>query len=240
MKINALDYPIYRELNNIVRNSNEKEIIIDNCIGQRYIGCASSNKKITINGTPGNALGAYLDGAEIEVFGNAQDATADTMNDGKIVIHGNCGDAAGYGMRGGSIYIRDNAGYRAGIHMKAYKEKFPVMVIGGSTGSFLAEYQAGGLIIVLGLNDDKQKTGFMCGTGMHGGKVIIKAEEMPQGLSQHVTVNKTDINGLKDEKKYIEEYSKIFGVDIDLLTKGSFYVLTPDSKHPYKQMYTNN
>mgnify|MGYP002508363490 CR=1 FL=1 len=44
-----------------------------------------------------------------------------------------------------------NAGYRAGIHMKAYKDKVPVMVIGGTAGSFLGEYQAGGVIVVLGL-----------------------------------------------------------------------------------------
>ena len=92
-----------------------------------------------------------LAGADITVRGNAQDAVGDTMNDGSIVIHGNIGDAAGYAMRGGRIYVKGNAGYRAGIHMKEYKDKKPVIVIGGRAGSFLGEYQAGGLIIVLGL-----------------------------------------------------------------------------------------
>lgn len=59
-------------------------------------------------------------------------------------------------MRGGEIYVRGNAGYRAGIHMKAYRDKRPVMVIGGRTGSFLGEYQAGGYIIVLGLLDERK------------------------------------------------------------------------------------
>lgn len=36
------------------------------------------------------------------------------------------------------------------FHMKEYKEKVPVLVIGGRTGSFLGEYQAGGIIVVLG------------------------------------------------------------------------------------------
>mgnify|MGYP002508793462 CR=1 FL=1 len=57
----------------------------------------------------------------------------------------------GYAMRGGKIFVKGNAGYRAGIHMKAYEEKKPVMVIGGTAGSFLGEYQAGGVIVVLGL-----------------------------------------------------------------------------------------
>ena len=110
-----------------------------------------SDKSITINGIPGNALGAYLNGATITVNANAQEAVGDTMNAGKIVVHGNIGDAAGYAMRGGKIFVKGNAGYRAGIHMKAYKEKKPVMVIGGTAGSFLGEYQAGGVIVVLGL-----------------------------------------------------------------------------------------
>ncbi len=240
MIINALSYNNYRDLNSAVKNSADKDIIIENCLGQRYIGCAQRNKKITVHGTPGNALGAYLDGAEIEVFGNAQDATADTMNDGSIIIHGSCGDAAGYGMRGGKIFLRDNAGYRAGIHMKAYKEKFPVMMIGGSAGSFLAEYMAGGLIIVLGLNDAVQKVGFMCGTGMHGGKVVIRAEEAPKGLPAQVIVNETDYKGLKAESKYIDEYCRIFAADKAMMEKGRYFVLTPDSEHPYRQMYTNN
>ena len=77
-------------------------------------------------------------------------------------------------MRGGKIYIQGNAGYRAGIHMKAYKEKIPVMIIGGYAGSFLGEYQAGGIIIVLGLHTDRRHIvgNFPC-TGMHGGKMFL-------------------------------------------------------------------
>lgn len=42
--------------------------------------------------------------------------------------------------------------------MKAYKEKVPVMVIGGTAGSFLGEYQAGGVIVVLGLEATGKKS----------------------------------------------------------------------------------
>ena len=35
-----------------------------------------------------------------------------------------------------AIFVKGNAGYRAGIHMKAYKEKKPIMVIGGRAGSY--------------------------------------------------------------------------------------------------------
>ena len=123
----------FKEINQVLRERDEVKIV--NCLGQRFIGAGMRNKKIDISGTPGNALGAYFDGGEITVEGNAQDAVGDTMNAGKIVIHGNVGDAVGYAMRGGAIYIKGNAGYRAGIHMKAYREKIPVIVIGGAAGS---------------------------------------------------------------------------------------------------------
>ena len=145
----------YRSLNEAIRAAGDT-CHITGCLGQRFIAAGMSGKKIEIDGIPGNALGAYLGGCEITIHGNAQDAVGDTMNDGTIVVSGSIGDAAGYAMRGGAIYIKGNAGYRAGIHMKEYKEKKPVIVIGGRAGSFLGEYQAGGVIVVLGLHTDSR------------------------------------------------------------------------------------
>ena len=126
MTIDTRDMDFAR-LNRQIREGGQ-DCHLKNCIGQRFIAAGVSGKRLTIDGVPGNALGAYLNGAEITVNGNAQDAVGDTMNEGRIVINGNIGDAAGYAMRGGKIFIKGNAGYRAGIHMKAYKEKKPVMV----------------------------------------------------------------------------------------------------------------
>ena len=115
----ALDF---QALNQQLREGGDACAII-NCCGQRFIAAGMAGKSITIDGVPGNALGAYLNGASVTVRGNAQDAVGDTMNEGEIIVHGGIGDAAGYAMRGGRILIRDGAGYRAGIHMKAYKDK---------------------------------------------------------------------------------------------------------------------
>ena len=117
----------YKQVNEKVREAAEKDdsITIENVIGQRYIGCGSSGKNITVHGTPGNGLGQYLNGSTLEVFGNAQEAVGDTMNEGDIIIHGNVGDACGYGMRGGRIFIEGDCGYRGGIHMKAYHGALP-------------------------------------------------------------------------------------------------------------------
>lgn len=231
----------FKVLNDKIKACVGEEVVIDNCLGQRYIASGRSKGDIIINGTPGNALGCYLDGCKITVNGNAQDATGDTMNEGAIIIHGSSGDATGYAMRGGKIFVRDNAGYRAGIHMKAYKEKLPVLVIGGCAGSFLGEYQAGGVIVVLGLNSDtKTPVGYFCGTGMHGGKIFIRCEELPTDLPKQVVTREATKEDMAEINGYITEFCDEFKKSKkDVLSK-KFYVLIPDTKNPYKQLYTHN
>jgi len=221
--------------------SEPNEVVVNNCIGQRYIAAGRERGKVIINGVPGNALGAYLDGSIIEVYGNAQDATGDTMNEGEIIIHGSSGDATGYAMRGGKIFIRDNAGYRAGIHIKAYKEKKPLIIIGGCAGSFLGEYQAGGTIIVLGINCNKEiPVGDFCGTGMHGGKIYIRTDTLPEDLPRQVDSRKCTKADLDEISEHIKTFCSHFNTDYSEIISKSFYVLEPDTKNPYKRLYTHN
>ena len=230
----------YTTLNEAIRQADEEIDVVD-CLGQRFIGAGFRNKNITIHGIPGNALGAYLNGAEITVHGNTQDAVGDTMNAGKIVIHGNIGDAAGYAMRGGKIFVQGNAGYRAGIHMKEYGEKVPVLVIGGCAGSFLGEYQAGGVIMVLGLNrgDKRIVHNFPC-TGMHGGKLILRGDCTDVTFPGQVsTRTPTDADHILI-RKYVTEYCSLFGADLEEVLRSPFTVVTPDSANPYQQMYVAN
>lgn len=239
MKINA-DNLSFDELNTAIRNAKEKCEIL-NVIGQRFIAAGMSDKNVTINGIPGNALGAYLNGGRIIVNGNAQDAVGDTMNAGEIVVHGNIGDATGYAMRGGSIYVKGNSGYRAGIHMKAYKEKIPIMVIGGTVGSFLGEYQAGGIIIVLGLkNNGKRIVGNFPCTGMHGGKTILRSNCKDIVFPHQVSANPATAEELKKIEKYVAKYCLLFNENIDSIMNSPFTVVTPNSKNPYKQLYVAN
>jgi len=239
MKISVKELD-HKTLNEILRESAE-DIVLNDCCGQRFIGAGMTNRSITINGIPGNALGAYLNGAEITVNANAQDAVGDTMNEGRIIVHGNIGDAAGYAMRGGKIYVKGNAGYRAGIHMKAYKEKVPVMIIGGTAGSFLGEYQAGGIIIVLGLVAEKRKiVGYFPCTGMHGGKMFLRSDCKDVKFPDQVTARAADSEDMKELKAYINEYCRIFGYNAEEILNSAFTVVTPDSKNPYNQMYVAN
>ena len=229
----------FRELNTQIK-STSSDILIEKCYGQRFIGSSEKGRTITINGTPGNALGAYLDGAVIEVNGNAQDAVGDTMNDGKIIVHGNAGDALGYAMRGGCILVKGNSGYRTGIHMKEYKDKRPVIVIGGKVGSFLGEYLAGGLIIVLGIGIDDAPVGNFTGTGMHGGRIYIRSKKELDDLPEQVTNEVATKQDMNEIAPYISEFSKHFGMDMEEIMDDTFYILRPNAKNPYKQLYTEN
>lgn len=227
----------FKDLNAQVRQQREKEITIENCNGQRYVGGGLADARLEIWGTPGNGLGAYLNGAQLTVRGNAQDAAGDTMNDGLILIHGSAGDGTGYAMRGGAVYIRDDVGYRAGIHMKAYQDKLPVLVVGGKAGSFLGEYQAGGVIVVLGIGcGGALPAGNFCGTGMHGGTIYLRSDEEPGYLSGQIEASAVDATEIKP---YIDAYCGYFDADKRELMAGTYYRLTPNTKNPYKQLYTH-
>ena len=230
----------YRDINECLRSGGRDSTLMG-CLGQRFIGAGMSGLSVTVEGIPGNALGAYLTGASITVRGNAQDAVGDTMNDGEITIHGSVGDAAGYAMRGGSIFIQGDAGYRTGIHMKEYREKVPLIVIGGTTGSFLGEYQAGGVIVVLGLCRGKRRIvgQFPC-TGMHGGKLILRSDGSDLTFPGQVTARSADAGDLEQIEKYVREYCSRFGTDVEVVMNHPFTVVTPDSRNPYKQLYVAN
>ncbi len=238
MKINASDME-FKVLNDKVRLSSDRDIEIHDLCGQRYIAAGSEGKNIKIYGVAGSALASFLDGSTVEVFDNVEDAVGDTMNDGLVIVHGSAGDTLGYAMRGGRIYIRDKAGYRTGIHMKAYREKQPLIIIGESAGSFLGEYQAGGTIIVLGRKQNgKAPVGYFTGTGMHGGRIILRSDELPVDLPSQVKWKKADDEERKEISDLIEEFCTIFRFDRESIIKSNFFLLEPDSATPYKRLYT--
>nr|AXS01368.1 Glutamate synthase alpha subunit domain protein [uncultured bacterium] len=238
MKISALNID-FKELNRQIK-SQEGDVRIVDCYGQRFIAAGMKGKTITINGTPGNALGAYLNGGLIFVNGNAQDATGDTMNDGRIIINGGAGDALGYAMRGGAIFVKGDSGYRTGIHMKQYEDKKPVIIVGGRVGSFLGEYLAGGLIVVLGIGASDAPVGNFTGTGMHGGSIFIRTKKELANLPAQVTAKVATEANMKEIIPHITEFAGYFGMDANEFIKDRFMILKPNAKNPYKQLYTEN
>jgi glutamate synthase domain-containing protein 3 len=242
----------YRDLNDQIHDAvrrGAKEIILRNVNGQRYIGDGvRGNIKIQIDGVPGNDLAAFMDGPTIVVNSNAQDVVANTMNEGKVVIHGHAGDVLGYGMRGGKLFVRGDVGYRVGIHMKAFKKHIPVIVIGGTARDFLGEYQAGGVIVLLGLERDglgskasatehKPLAGNYIGTGMHGGVIYIRGEVDPFQLGKEVSISSIDEKDSEKLKLCLREYCDDLGLSIDDVMRDRFIKLLPTHLRPYGKIY---
>jgi glutamate synthase domain-containing protein 3 len=233
----------YRDLNTRLRNTiNGKVSKIDlyNVHGQRYIGTDIDKPvEIEIHGTPGNDLGAFMNGPRIIVRGNAQDGCGNTMNEGEIIVHGRAGDTVGLSARGGKIFIKDDVGYRAGIHMKEYKEKRPVIVIGGTAQDFLGEYMAGGVLILLGLDlaeGESHRTKYI-GTGMHGGVIYVRGNIAKWQLGKEVGIAKPGAADADVLHKYITEFAGEFGYDADEILAGKFVKLYPRWLRPYGRLY---
>ncbi|MBN2099752.1 MAG: hypothetical protein JW753_09165 [Dehalococcoidia bacterium] len=242
MEIDATDVP-YRELNTRLRNavvSGAQRLTVRNVHGQRYIGTnLGKSVDVEICGTPGNDLGAFMDGPRIVVHGNVQDACGNTMNNGEIIVHGHAGDILGLSARGGKIFVRDDVGYRAGIHMKESKEKKPVMVIGGTARDFLGEYMAGGILILLGMTlkeDQPHATGFI-GTGMHGGVIYLGGSVADHQLGKEVGRADLDEKEMLELEVYVREFAAHFGFSAaDVLGRG-FTKLFPLHLRPHGRLY---
>jgi glutamate synthase domain-containing protein 3 len=233
----------YRDLNARLREivaDGVSKIDLQNVYGQRYIGTGlNKSVEIDIYGTPGNDLGAFMNGPRLIVHGNAQDGCGNTMNEGEIIVHGRAGDTVGLSARGGHIFIKDDVGYRAGIHMKEYQGKRPVIVIGGAAQDFLGEYMAGGVIILLGLNlkkGENHRTKYV-GTGMHGGVIYLRGAIPEYHLGKEVGIAKLNENDNVLLKEYVNEFAGLFGYDAETILKGDFIKLYPRFLRPYGRLY---
>lgn len=243
-RIDAMGMP-YRALNEKIRAlaaEGEYAVEIDNVCGQKYIGDGlSARMRIDVHGIPGNDLGIFMDGPEVVVHGNGQDGIGNTMNSGKIIVHGNAGDVIGYAMRGGRIFIKGDVGYRVGIHMKAYGDMVPTIVIGGTASDFLGEYMAGGIMVLLGLTKDgkERSTGDYVGSGMHGGAIYIRGDVDDFYLGREVVKAVPDAKDVSVIGRLVGEYCTIFGSDFDEIMREPFIKLYPRSHRPYGNMYTS-
>lgn len=232
----------YRELNKrlkeLIAKGEVKEIDVVNVNGHRYIGTGLGNNKITIrlHGVPGNDLAAFMNGASIIIYGNAEDGVGNTMNAGLVVIHGDARDVVGYSMRGGRIFIRGNVGYRTGIHMKAYKDRFPSIVVGGKAGDFLGEYMAGGVIVILNRNNEEHPIGNFTATGIHGGSIFVRGKVSEHTLGIGAEMDVPNEEDLKILRELVLEYSTYFQVDEDF-SNSEFTKIYCKSHRPFGKLY---
>jgi glutamate synthase domain-containing protein 3 len=225
-----------RELRALAAEEVER-VSVSNVLGQRYIAAGLPAKiAIDLTGVPGNDLGVFMDGPSITVHNNVQDMTGNTMGGGRIVVHGASGDLLGYAMRGGEIIVRDDVGYRVGVHMKAYQELCPTLVVGGVGHDYLGEYLAGGIIIVLNRNDEKL-TAHHIGTGMHGGVILMRGTVEPWQLGREVGVSAPTDADRALLARTITAFGKTFSLPVQHLRPGDFVRYAPVSSRPYGSLY---
>ena len=117
-----------------------------------------------------------------------------------------------------------------------------MLVVGGEAGSFLGEYQAGGYVVVLGLNTTgRAPVGRFCAAGMHGGKIFLRTEaELPFDLPSQVSAHRADAKELEEIRPFVEKYAHAFGRNAAEILRGTFQVLIPNTANPYKSLYVTN
>ena len=123
--------------------------------------------------------------------------------------------------------------------MKEYKDKKPILVIGGTAQDFLGEYMAGGVLILLGLNlneGENHKAKFI-GTGMHGGVIYLRGSVNDFQLGKEVGVAELDATDHSILEKYVAEFVSHFGYDSEKILKHKFIKLYPRYLRPYGRLY---
>jgi len=117
----------------------------------KWIGRGMTHGRITIHGSAGMHLGAFMEGGEIEVHGDAGDWVGGEMKNGTIHIHGNAGGQIGAayrgslsGMRDGTIIVDGTAGLEVGMRMRR-----GTIVLGGMARDFAGLQMKGGTIVLL-------------------------------------------------------------------------------------------
>jgi glutamate synthase domain-containing protein 3 len=226
-----------RKIRDAVANGVD-EITLEHVLGQRFIADGLKGKvTLVIHGVPGGDLGMFMSGPTCIVYGNCEHAPGNTMDAGTIVIHGGAGDAVAHSMRGGQVFVRDSIGYRGGIHMKEYEQKRPILVVGGGARAFLGEYMAGGLIVVLGLNETAPVEERGIGSGIHGGEIYIRGSVDERNLGVGATIKPCRKEHKEKILPCIREFERRFDLDCMEVMEDGFTRITPSSTRPFADKY---
>lgn len=117
----------------------------------KWIGRGMTRGCVTIHGSTGMHLGAYMKGGRIEVRGNATDWVGGEMSGGFIHIHGNAGGQVGAayrgslsGMSGGTILIEGSGGIELGMRMRR-----GTIAVRGPVRDFAGLQMKGGTIVLM-------------------------------------------------------------------------------------------
>jgi hypothetical protein len=75
---------------------------------------------------------------------------------------------------------------------------------------------------------------------MHGGKIFLRSDYEPVGLPPQVICREATAEDKESVLGFVKEFCDNFGGNPAELLADKFYVLLPNTKNPYKQLYVNN
>jgi len=133
-------------LNALPANTNEKQWVVKNPMGQHSIAVGlQAPVTVDIRGHVGFYCGGMNKEAEITIHGHAGVGTAENMMSGLVWVKGNTSESAGATGNGGLLVVDGDASSRCGISMKGID-----IVVGGSVGHMSAFMAQRGNLIVCG------------------------------------------------------------------------------------------
>lgn len=141
---------------------------------------------IRVLGSSGQRIGAMgFPGTYIDVFGPASDDVGWLNAGAHIVVRGNATNGVGNAMAQGKIYIAGDIGAR-GMTMTKHNPRFeaPELWVLGSAGDSFAEFMAGGIAVICGLDTPRFENilGYRPCVGMVAGKIFFRGSH--QGFSE--------------------------------------------------------
>ena len=142
---------------------------------------------IRVLGSSGQRVGAMgFPNTSIDVFGPASDDVGWLNAGANIIIRGNATNGVGNAMAQGKIYIAGDIGAR-GMTMTKHNPRFeaPELWVLGSAGDSFAEFMAGGIAVICGLDTPRFENilGYRPCVGMVAGKIFFRGPHL--GFSEH-------------------------------------------------------
>lgn len=133
---------------------------------------------VKVTGSPGQRLGSMgFPGTTIEVDGPGSDDIGWLNTGAEIVVRGNASNGICNAMAQGKVMIAGNIGSR-GMTMTKQNPRLtpPELWVLGDVGDYFAEFMAGGIAVVCGLNPAKEDNvlGYRPCVGMVGGKIFFR------------------------------------------------------------------
>lgn len=164
----------------------EVEALGQHGIGGRLPVSEQEPVHITITGSSGQRTGSMgFPGTFIDIHGPASDDIGWLNAGAEITVRGNASNGASNGMAQGKVFVAGSIGAR-GMTMTKRNPRFdpPELWIKGSAGDYFAEFMAGGIAVVCGIDAQTPDNvlGYRPCVGMVGGKIYFRGPI--QGFSE--------------------------------------------------------